>query len=382
MSDAELALLGHLIGDGCTLPRHAIQYTTKDHDVAELVASLATEVFGDAVRPRIKAERTWFQVYLPSTRRLTHRVRNPVAEWLDELNVFGLRSWEKRVPDEVFLQPPEGIATFLRHLWSTDGCLRADPKTKVAVIRYDSSSETLTRHLQSLLLRLGINARVKRVEMGTKGRPIHRLDVWARPDAERFLSIVSATGRRKRQQRIELLSLLDRRPRNPNRDTIPQEAWRSIVVPAMTHAEITGRAMQQRIGTRYCGTMLYKAGLSRERALRVADAVKSDELALLALSDVFWDEIVSIEADGEEEVFDLTVEGLHNFVADDILAHNSIEQDADLVMFVYRDEYYNEESDQQGLAEIILSKHRNGPTGIERLSFLKRYAKFADLAAA
>src|SRR6476646_8409209 len=59
----------------------------------------------------------------------------------------------------------------------------------------------------------------------------------------------------------------------------------------------------------------------------------------------------------------------------------SIEQDADLVMFVYRDEYYNEESDQQGLAEIILSKHRNGPTGIEKLSFLKRYAKFADLAA-
>jgi replicative DNA helicase len=50
-------------------------------------------------------------------------------------------------------------------------------------------------------------------------------------------------------------------------------------------------------------------------------------------------------------------------------------------MFVYRDEYYNEESDQQGLAEVILSKHRNGPTGTEKLSFLKRYAKFADLAA-
>ncbi|MFL5919412.1 MAG: replicative DNA helicase, partial [Gaiellaceae bacterium] len=65
----------------------------------------------------------------------------------------------------------------------------------------------------------------------------------------------------------------------------------------------------------------------------------------------------------------------------DLRESGSIEQDADLVMFVYRDEYYNEETDQQGLAEIILSKHRNGPTGVERLSFLKRYAKFADLAA-
>ena len=65
----------------------------------------------------------------------------------------------------------------------------------------------------------------------------------------------------------------------------------------------------------------------------------------------------------------------------DLRESGSIEQDADVVMFVYRDEYYNEETDQQGLAEIILAKHRNGPTGTERLSFLKRYAKFADLAA-
>ena len=69
-------------------------------------------------------------------------------------------------------------------------------------------------------------------------------------------------------------------------------------------------------------------------------------------------------------------------ILSDLRESGSIEQDADLVMFVYRDEYYNEDSDQQGLAEIILSKHRNGPTGIEKLSFLKRYAKFADLAAA
>jgi replicative DNA helicase len=381
MSESEVALLGHLIGDGCTLPSHAIQYTSKDRDLAELVASLATDVFGNAVRPRIKAERTWFQVYLPSSKHLTHRVRNPIAQWLDDLGVFGLRSWEKHVPAKVFAQPPELIATFLRHLWSTDGCLRADPKAGVAVIRYDSSSEDLTRNVQSLLLRLGINARIREVDMGTKGRPIYRLDVWAREDAERFLTVVSAVGVRKRRQQWDLIELLERRPRNPNRDVIPSEAWRNLVVPAMQRSGVTTRAMQRRIGTRYCGSSLYVNGLSRERALRVADAVDSDELGLLAMSDVYWDEIVSIDPDGVEDVYDLTVDGLHNFIADDILAHNSIEQDSDLVMFVYRDEYYNEDTDQQGLAEIILSKHRNGPTGIERLSFLKRYAKFADLAS-
>ena len=68
-------------------------------------------------------------------------------------------------------------------------------------------------------------------------------------------------------------------------------------------------------------------------------------------------------------------------ILSDLRESGAIEQDADLVFFIYRDEYYNEESDQQGLAEVICAKHRNGPTGAVKLSFLKRYAKFADLAA-
>ncbi len=70
-------------------------------------------------------------------------------------------------------------------------------------------------------------------------------------------------------------------------------------------------------------------------------------------------------------------------ILSDLRESGSIEQDADLVMFVYRDEYYNpEETDSAGIAELILSKHRNGATGSEKLAFQKRYAKFADLAAA
>jgi replicative DNA helicase len=67
-------------------------------------------------------------------------------------------------------------------------------------------------------------------------------------------------------------------------------------------------------------------------------------------------------------------------ILSDLRESGSIEQDADLVMFLYRDEYYNEQSEDQGLAEVILAKHRNGPIGTEKLAFLKRYAKFSDLA--
>ncbi len=68
-------------------------------------------------------------------------------------------------------------------------------------------------------------------------------------------------------------------------------------------------------------------------------------------------------------------------ILSDLRESGSIEQDADLVAFLYRDDYYDDASDQQGIAEVILAKHRNGPTDSVKLSFLKRYAKFADLAA-
>jgi replicative DNA helicase len=68
-------------------------------------------------------------------------------------------------------------------------------------------------------------------------------------------------------------------------------------------------------------------------------------------------------------------------ILSDLRESGSLEQDADIVVFVYRDEYYNDESDQQGLAELHVAKHRNGPTDTVKLSFLRRYAKFADLAA-
>ena len=168
MSDAELALLGHLIGDGCVLPRHAIQYTTVETDLAETVASLASEVFGDEVAPRIKKEkgRNWYQVFIPTTRQITHGVRNPVSEWMDDLGIFGLRSYEKSIPRKVFEQPNEAIALFLRHLWSTDGCIR---KMKACHqwllsgnIYYATSSDAIsTIDVQTLLLRFGINARLK-----------------------------------------------------------------------------------------------------------------------------------------------------------------------------------------------------------------------------
>jgi replicative DNA helicase len=380
MSNNELALLGHLIGDGCTLPRHAIQYTTHERELAEIVADLAIAVFGDAVLSRIKKERDWYQTYLYAGYHLTHRVRNPISIWLDELGVFGLRSYEKHIPEKVFTQPAESIAHFLRHLWSTDGCINLSfGKKHFANVYYASSSNELARNVQSLLLRIGINATLSRHTQVNKGRDQYHVSVSGKDEIERFITQVGALSQKKLVHQIAIVDYLSQRSANTNRDVVPREVWKLLAVPAMQAVGITSRQMQAGLGNAYCGTSLYKQNLSRERATRLAQVVQCDELASLAQSDVYWDEIINIEPDGEAEVYDLTVDELHNFVAGDIVVHNSIEQDADIVMFIYRDDVYNPETERKNIADIIIAKHRNGPVGEVSLYFQASQTRFHDL---
>jgi replicative DNA helicase len=376
LADPELALLGHLIGDGCTLPRHAVQYTTSEEELAKVVAEAAVCVFGERVRTRIRKELRWFQVYLSASQHLTHRRRSPVAEWLDRLGAWGLRSYQKRIPEQVFMQPAAAIALFLRHLWSTDGCIHHG---RYPGVYYATSSRPLAEGVQSLLLRVGIQARVECHPQKGAGRHQYHVRLSGRPDLLRFCTTVGAVGTRRATALSLVLAALEGRGENTNRDVIPRATWGQLARSAQAEGGVSQRLLYARIGNAYGGTTLFKQNLSRERALRVAAAVGSEALRLLAESDIYWDQVAGIEADGVEEVFDLTVPGAENFVAEDVFVHNSIEQDADLVAFIYRDEIYNPSDENKGLAELIIAKHRNGETGTVELVFLGDTTSFRNL---
>jgi replicative DNA helicase len=268
----------------------------------------------------------------------------------------------------------------MRHLWATDGCIHLSQGVHhYAGIYYASSSRQLAKDVQSLLLRLEINARLSCHQQAGKGRAQYHVTVSGKADIERFFDCIGALGQSKLAHRQAIVEHLVQRPANTNRDVLPRELWRLVVVPAMQTAGLTSRQMQAGLGNAYCGTGLYKQNVSRERAARLALVVQSEELARLGRSDVYWDEIVAIQPEGEEEVYDLTVDGLQNFVSDNIIVHNSIEQDADIVMFIYREEIYDQETEKKGIAEIHVAKHRNGPVGVVPLRFTSNTAKFSDL---
>jgi replicative DNA helicase len=169
---------------------------------------------------------------------------------------------------------------------------------------------------------------------------------------------------------------------DPRHDAIPREVWDHIERKGLlVNGSLRAHDLVQRLAETAGGChRVYEQGVSRSLMVRIAEALPDQFLADLGVSDVLWDEIVAIEPRGEEPVFDATVTGTHNFVAGDIVVHNSIEQDADVVMFIYRDEYYNPESDQRGLAEIIIAKHRNGPVGNTKLVFHGDYTTFENAA--
>lgn len=378
MTDEELALLGHLIGNGCVLPRHAIQYTTPDPALGQIVMALALQVFGGAVKPRLVTEKTYYQVYLPSSRRLTHGKRNPVSEWFTRLGVCGLRSYEKHVPDAVFAQPEVQIGVFLRHLWATDGSIRALANHHPSVF-YASSSERLSRDVQTLLLRLGMNAVILQVRQGAKGRPQHVVEVSGASDLRLFAEKIGGIGAVREEGIAGILQYLDAHVANTNRDVISAEVWHSLILPAIDRSAMSRYEFQRTIGKTYSGPGLYRQNVSRQRLQRIADVLESPQIAELAQSDVYWDRVLSIEPDGEEQVFDLTVPRNANFVANNIIAHNSIEQDADVVMFIYREEMYNPASQRQGEADIIVAKQREGPTGTITLYFRKEITQFTEM---
>ena len=94
---------------------------------------------------------------------MTHGKRNPIAAWLDKLGLFGKRSHEKFVPQEVFALPNDQVALFLRHLWATDGSVRWDAKIGQARIYYASTSRQLVDDVMQSAAALGVFGRIKRV---------------------------------------------------------------------------------------------------------------------------------------------------------------------------------------------------------------------------
>ena len=374
--EPELVMLAHLLGDGSFVKNQQIRYASKDEANLAVVTVAALHFGVSAIRDDYPAARCT-TLRLSSPHHTTHGRRNPIAAWLDSMGLFGLRSHEKFVPAHIFSLPQEQLALFLRHLWATDGSVTV-AKSGAVRVYYSTTSERLARQLQTLLLRFEITARLHAVG-NVYGHPQWTVDVTGVKDRRRFLDEVGVHGERglgaeKALRRLDDMTAVGRF------DTIPSAVW-DRVHQVMKERSISLSRIQVAVGSQSRGDLNPKISPTRTRIGRIAQVLNDAQLEMLATNDVFWDTISSVESLGHQPVYDATVLGTHNFVANGITIHNSIEQDSDVVILLHREDQYEKESPRAGEADLIVAKHRNGPTATVTVAFQGHYSRFVDMAS-
>lgn len=317
---------------------------------------------------------------------------NALTIWLKELGIWGKNAHDKTIPPLVFALQPSLIALFLNRLFATDGWATVLASGQ-AQLGYATVSETLARQLQHLLLRFGAIAALKRRSVKYKQgrRTIWQLDITDAQSIKNFLDAIGIFGKEAACNQVR--ESISKRRYQTNRDLIPVEIWQAL---AQAKGEQSWKSLAQSAGIiGHSNIHVGKRGLSRSRLFKLAYALNNIPLQNLATSEVYWDEIVSIDYLGEKQVYDLTIPQTHNFVANDICVHNTafslcvasnIARDSKLPIAVFSLEMSREQLTQRLLsseARIPSNRLRSGRIaqnefgqlidGVERLSELPIY---------
>jgi len=245
--------------------------------------------------------------------------RNALARWLQDMELMGQGAARKSIPSAVFRLQRAQLALFLNRLFATDGWATV-LKSGQSQIGYATINERLARQVQHLLLRFGVIAalRLRWVRYRDARRPCWQLDITHGDSILAFARDIGVFGKEKQLDLV--VRAASARRRQANRDLLPAEIW-----PLLERAkgELSWSGLARKAGVSDSNLHVGRRGLSRARLAKFALALGNQELLALAGSDVYWDRIVSIVPAGDKQVYDLTIPGTHNFIANDVCVHNT-----------------------------------------------------------
>ncbi|MDQ7859945.1 MAG: error-prone DNA polymerase [Armatimonadota bacterium] len=285
-------------------------------------------------RATVARHRSTYSVHV---RRVDSTRPAGVLEWARRLGLLGAGAAAKRIPDEVFELHRADLAFLLARLWEGDGHLSAARHAS-----YDTASRELATQIQHLLLRLGIVARVSQRTRPSRDRAARgfTVTVTGNGNLTRFYLLVARyfldPARRRAARALVLPSNGSKKmsasrradasgPGRMSRDLIPA-AVREIIrrererlgLPWEEIRRATGLGMRE-----IQGQGSTKIGFRRRVIARLGRCLGSRDLMRLATSDIYWDRVVAVEPLGMQDTYDLHVEGDHNFLANDLVVHNS-----------------------------------------------------------
>lgn len=305
MAILDLALIALMICDGaCYTPNSSPEYTKQDKVLVKLFKKCAK--FKNF---EVSVSREHHYRMVNKVGRGGIQEKNRANLWLEG---FGLnvKSGDKRVPKDIFKCPKNQIKSFLKVIFSGDGTIHSQKliaKRSTYTVSYCSKSEGLIDDLHHLLLRFGIFSRIKRSKYS-------KLTITGHASVLKFLKEIgfvknSVKDVRSKVFQKEILSYpsTDR----TNWDYLPKESISTV-----------NRLLQQSGGKSLrSGSGQHPTNMGILKALDGNTPVK--ELECILNREVVWDTVLSIEYSGTERVYDISVDRTHNFIANDIIVHNS-----------------------------------------------------------
>lgn len=314
-----LIVLGHLLAEGNLCHPTGIYFYTGDEDEwNDYVKYL--EKFDNTVASTHE-RRGMYDVY---SKRINRSYPSEVVLWIEELGLRNHNALNKFIPSEVFELGNQQIALLISRMWGGDGHINVNGRS----LYYATTSIQLANQLQHLLLRLGIISKLRNVDFPYRGqiRKGYQVFVTGKTNLERFYELIGQylVKSSSHEKFMELLSVDI--GKISVKDVIPVEIKHAVryekELAGLTWDEI---GHQTGLSTSTFSRMKngLKSGFSRDLIGQFADYFNSTKLRTYAESDVYWDKVASIEYVGEQPTYDLTIADNHNFVANDIIVHNS-----------------------------------------------------------
>jgi len=301
-------LLAYFIAEGC-LTQSTPRFTNSDEELVADFQWIVREHF-----PTCHVRQYGID-YAVATERSGGKP-NPVKEWLRALGVWGKLAEEKRFPDLLWMLPRAGLAEFLRILFSCDGTIYA--MAGYPRIEFTVASEGLAQDVHHALTRFGVVSKLWR-----KTERSWRVEITEPEAVATFQREIGWRGEKARR-------FVEAQPegRRANVGHAPRETWRLVrAACARKKVSLIEMARQARETDGYGKHAGYNAharrGIPRSRLSRYAEILDDVALRRVASADLYWDEIVEITPIGEQQVYDLSVPDGANFVAQDVLVHNT-----------------------------------------------------------
>jgi DNA polymerase-3 subunit alpha len=319
--DHQVVVLGHLLAGGDLCDPCSVRYSPRDEACLTDYVD-ATEQFENVECSVDLCE----NVQRVCARPIRCEDASGLFQWAKREGLLGRSAGQKEIPASAFTLTNAQIRLLLGRIWAGGGHVGRKPMGGAHAC-YATASERLARQTQHLLLRLGVISSLRRGGSPHEDeRPEYRVEVTGRDHIQRFAATVGQ-HLLSYQDRLICASLLMRPPAGRGaQPPVPLPVAPDVRAGSTTAA---GTQVWLQDGTRGRRRHIYPmhtatdGGAQRETIALRAGGYASGPPSGHTHGDIYWDEVVSIEYVGEKRTFDLTVEGAHNFIANDILVHNS-----------------------------------------------------------